>query len=75
MNYLVNYIYDTSIYKITNVNNIYNCFIDVLQNSNDELKISIINSIKIHIGMTFYSGFKQYVFRKIPKSEILSYFD
>jgi len=63
-------------YRLMNVNNIYNCLIDVLGGMPDdgEQRTQMLNSIKVQIGMTIYNDFKMYVFKKLPQSKLLALF-
>ena len=52
-------------HRIVNVNNVYNFIIDIMNSSNYDDRLIIIQSIKIHIGLTFYSDFKAYCNKKL----------
>lgn len=75
MNYLTNYILSSSNYNVINMNNLFNFLIDLLKESDEATQIKIITSIKIHLGMSLYSNFKIYVYKKIPKDHIIKLLD
>lgn len=74
MNYITDYFYENSTYKIQNVNNIFNFIIEILKISDEETKKKIIEIMKIQIGMTFTNNFKMYLFRKLGSNDLLELF-
>lgn len=52
-------------HRIVNINNIYNFIIDIMKDGCEDDKLIIIQSIKIHIGLTFYCDFKAYCNKKL----------
>ena len=76
MDYLLNFasgvtLLSNSNHRICNVVNIYNFIIDILNNSSDDDRIDTVQSIKTHIGLTFFDDFRQYVMRKYPYDDAI----
>lgn len=63
----------TTNYGITNMHNLYNLFLAVLDGMNEEQKEELMNLIILHLGRNFYKGFRAYVMDKLPNSEHLKY--
>lgn len=61
-------------YSIYNNNNIFNLLIITMESMPNEARKLFIQNIKIYVGMTFLNDFKLYIFKKLPDSELLSYF-
>ena len=67
MNFLAAYnILGYSNYDIVNVVNVFNFLISVLKVTRPEDHPTIMEDIKIQIGMTFFNKFREYVTRKFP---------
>lgn len=75
MNYVAEYMLQSSKYGVVNNNNMYNCFIDILSKIPPESRNEVLISIKIHIGVTFYNNLKFYICKKLPKTDLLKNFD
>ena len=73
MNILLNYTLSFTNYKMTNQNNLYNFIINIIEKEeDDENKIKfVLSSIKINIGMVFYTSFMSYVYKKLPKDHLI----
>jgi hypothetical protein len=65
----LSYVMSNTNYTITNINNLYNLIVAILDMGTEEQNIQIIDSIILHMGRTFYRDFKLYVFQKIPNSK------
>jgi len=64
----------TSNYKIVNQNNLFNFILnsfDLL--SNEDQKTMFMKILRLNLGMTITLQFKEYVFKKLPVSEIHKY--
>lgn len=73
-NYIISYLTSNSNYSLMNINNIYNCMINIFEILNEEQKSKFINIIKINVGKKFIHDFKLYIFEKVPDHDILKYF-
>lgn len=51
-------------YNIMNAPNMYNLLISVLGGETKEKQAEIIELVKIHMGITFWNNFRDYVLRK-----------
>ena len=58
-----------------NKSNLFNFFISILKFRNEDEIRTFFDIMKIHMGLTFYTEFRNYIFRKIPKSKILAFMD
>jgi hypothetical protein len=74
MEYIASHVAKYSNYSIVNKNNIYNCFINILLDSDEETRKTIVKYIRLNIGMTFFNNLRDYIIRKFPDSEILGVF-
>lgn len=74
MNYLLSYVTQYTNYNITNVNNLHNFHYNIMLTMDEHNRKSFINNMKLTIGNTYASEFRLYIFKKIPKSELLTYF-
>ena len=62
-------------YSVINVDNVYKFIIVTMETLNEEQKKKLIENMKLQMGMSFYEEFKMYLFRKLPNSELLKYFN
>lgn len=53
-------------HEYQNMPNLYNFLISIISTRKSEDVKQIIQQIKLHIGMTFLNGFKQYILKKYP---------
>lgn len=61
-------------YHVTNTNNVYNLLINLFNCiEKEEDKKKFHEHIKINMGENYYIGFKYYIFRKTPESELFKY--
>lgn len=73
--YIFEYLNSSSNYSIENTSNLFNCLYQILLLVDKDKQKEIIEIMKIQIGLKFVDQFKQYIFRKIPNSEILKNFN
>ena len=69
---ILSYAISNSNYGVTNLHNMYNFIISVMDNSTDEQNAELIDSLLLHLGKTFYKGFRSYMIEKIPNSKHLN---
>jgi hypothetical protein len=69
---VVTYALSSSNYSLANMNNMYNFIISILDIINDEEKQQLIDSLILHMGKTFYKGFRSYLIEKLPNSSHIS---
>ena len=69
---ILSYTLSASNYGVTNMNNLYNCILSILDIVNEDEKKEIMDSIILHLGKTFYKDFRSYVITKVPNSKHLS---
>ena len=69
---ILSYSLSSSNYGVTNMNNLYNFIISVLDNLNDDQKKELIDSLILHLGKTFYKEFRSYLITKVPDSKHLA---
>lgn len=75
MNYILPYSVQITNYSIINMNNLFNfLFIQINTLQNDKEIQQFINNMKIQLGNSITTEFKNYIFRKIDNSPILRYF-
>ena len=51
-------------YSITNAPNQYNLMISILTEQTNEEQLKTVEKIKIHMGISFWNQFREYVLRK-----------
>lgn len=69
------YISSSSNYSVINTNNFFNFLIGLMDSEDEAYCRKIITSMRIQLGLRITNQFKQYVFKKIPTSHILRYFN
>jgi len=47
--------------------------IECMQMMADDQRVKIIQSIKLHMGMTYFLGLRDYAFKKVTDETILKY--
>ena len=72
---IISYIASGSNYGVTNMNNIFNFLLSIMDDMNNEQKEDLINKIIIHLGREFYKKFRKYVTDKLPNSEHVKIID
>lgn len=77
MNFIYDKLISASSWSIQNTNNMYNLLFVVLDDIDEDYKRrKIITQVKIHCGMSFYNGFKDYCIKKLGmKHNIMELFD
>ena len=69
---ILSYTLASSNYGVTNMNNLYNFILSILDIvEDDEQKKEIMDSLILHLGRTFYKDFRSYIITKIPNSKHL----
>ncbi len=69
---IASYLASSTNYTISNVNNMYNFILSMLDLMEDEeKKTELIDKLILHLGKTFYKNFRNYVIMKLPNSEHL----
>ena len=68
---VLSYALSNSNYGVTNMHNIYNFILSILDIMKDEDKQILIDSLILHLGKSFYKGFRSYVIEKTPNSKHL----
>jgi hypothetical protein len=65
---ILSYTLSSTNYNITNVNNLYNFIISIMDEQTEEQNQKLIDSLLINMGRTFYKNFRQYLINKVPNS-------
>lgn len=66
MEYILGYcVLSGSNYRVQNINNIYNLLIKILLILNETQRKDIITEIKLIVGVTFHTDFKNYMIKKL----------
>jgi len=68
---LLSYSLSGTNYNITNVNNLYNFIISVMDVQTEEQNQKLVDFLILHLGRTFYKNFRQYLIIKVPQSNHL----
>jgi hypothetical protein len=68
---VLSYALSNSNYSVTNMNNLYNFLISVMDILTDEQNQAMIDSLILHLGKTFYKEFRLYIMTKVPNSKHL----
>lgn len=66
---VLSYALSNSNYGVTNMNNLHNFIISIMDILNDEQKQELIDSMILHLGKSFYKEFRTYLISKIPNSK------
>jgi hypothetical protein len=75
-NYLMSYAVKSTNYSVMNSNNVFNFLISTMEMlKTDDDKKKFLDNMRINIGMSFYDDFKMYLFKKIPSSDLLKFFN
>lgn len=75
MNFLATQIIQSSGYNFVKDSNLFNFLISILQEVDEYSQKTILDLIKLHLGLTTYSSFKSYAYKKIPKSNLIKLLD
>jgi hypothetical protein len=75
MNYIISYFTSSNVsnYAILNETNIFNSLIHIFEMIPDDKRDKFFEVLVFETGKTFVESFKNYVFRKSPKHDILNY--
>lgn len=60
-------------YGVTNMNNLYNFLLIVMDILTDEQKTQFIDSMILQLGRSFYKNFRVYTITKVPNSPHLNF--
>jgi|GEM_PF-5368592 len=60
-------------YKLINQNNLFNFILNTFDLLNEEDRGLYINSLRLNLGLTITNQLKEYVFKKLPVSDINKY--
>lgn len=70
---IIGYVASSSNYGITNMNNLYNFILSIMDNMQDSDKEDLINKLILYLGRGFYKKFRSYVIEKLPNSEHIKF--
>lgn len=62
-------------YSLVNKNNLFNFLISMMETLDDNQKTLFVKNMKINLGMTVFTQFKQYIFTKMSDSPLLELFN
>ena len=68
---VISYALSNSNYSVTNINNMYNFIVSVMDDATEEQNQHLIDSLILHLGRTFYKDFRNYLIQKLPNSRHL----
>ena len=68
---IAGYIASSTNYGVTNMNNLYNFILSLMDILNEEQKIELVDKLVLHLGRSFYKNFRTYSIKKLPNSEHL----
>ena len=66
---ILSYTLSSSNYGITNMNNLYNFILSIMDILSEEQKEELLDKLLLNLGRSFYREFRKYVIEKLPKSE------
>lgn len=72
MKTVLSYAISNTNYGITNLPNMYNFIICVMDNLTEEQNIKLLDTLILHLGREFYKGFREYVIKKLPNCKNLN---
>jgi len=58
-------------YGVTNMNNLYNFIISIMDTLTEDQNREMIDNLILHLGKTFYKDFRSYMITKVPNSKHL----
>ena len=73
LNSAISYMLSNSNYGVTNMHNLYNFILVIMDTLNDEQKKELIDKMILHLGRHFYTSFRAYTVTKVPNSEHLQF--
>ena len=68
---ILGYMASSTNYSVTNMNNLYNFILAIMDGMEDKDRITLIDKLILYLGKSFYKNFRKYVIEKIPNSEHL----
>ena len=68
---VLSYALSNSNYGVTNMNNLYNFIISIMDICTEEQNGKLIDSLILNLGRTFYKDFRLYIMTKVPNSKHL----
>ena len=68
---ILSYTLSSSNYGVTNMNNLYNFILSIMDILENEQKEVLLDKILINLGTNFYRDFRTYTMKKLPKSDHL----
>ena len=72
MKTVLSYAISNTNYGITNLPNMYNFIICVMDNLTEEQNIKLLDTLILHLEREFYKGFREYVIKKLPNCKNLN---
>lgn len=69
----LSYVLSSSNYGVTNMNNLYNFLLVVMDTLTNEQKQEFIDKMILHLGRHFFTNFRAYTVTKVPNSEHLPF--
>lgn len=70
---ILGYMASSTNYSITNMNNLYNFILSLMNTMEDKDKEDLIDKLILHLGRGFYKNFRKYVIEKLPNSEHIKF--
>ena len=70
---VLSYALSATNYGVTNMHNLFNFILSLMDVLTDEQKKELIDSMILHLGRTFYKAFRSYTIDKIPNSPHLQF--
>jgi hypothetical protein len=69
---VLSYALSNTNYGVSNMPNLYNFILSIMDNLTDEQNKELIDSLILHLGRSFYKEFRKYLIEKIPDSKHLA---
>ena len=66
---ILGYVSSSSNYGVTNMNNLFNFLLSMMDILNNEQNEELMDKMVIHLGKSFYKKFQKYVITKLPNSD------
>ncbi len=68
---VLSYALSNSNYGISNMHNVYNFIVSIMDQNSEEQNQHLVDSLILHLGRTFYKDFRVYLIQKLPNSKHL----
>lgn len=65
---VLSYTLSSTNYGVTNMHNLYNFLLSLMDILNEEQKQEFVDSMILHLGRSFYKSFRSYLIDKVPNS-------